>query len=97
MGHLDESTFISEVYTAHRILASTIEERLFLNEQETEFEFLYHFDSVDEWTSYLEAHSFGDPEADKPLIETTRNLMSQGQGEIVIRELVRATRIKRLG
>ncbi len=96
VGHLDESSFIDEVHAARRTLDSTVVEGLFLEEEQAEFEFLYHFDSVDEWTSYLEAYSVGDPNTDKPLIEATRILMSQGEGEIVMRELVRAMRLRRL-
>lgn len=97
VGRLDESSFISGIHAARRSLASTVAEGLFLDKAQTEFEFLYHFDFVDEWTEYMEAHDFGDPEADKPLIEATRNLMSQGKGEILMKELVHAARFERQG
>ena len=97
VGHLDESSFIDDIHAARRVLASTVEQGLFLEEAQTEFEFLHRFDSVEEWTQYMETHEYGDPEADRPLIEATRALMLQEQGEIVMRELVRAARLRRPG
>lgn len=97
VGRLDESKIISDIHTARKILASIIADGLFVNEKETEFEFLYYFDSVDEWTSYLLAHNWGDVVSDTPLIENTRNLLPQGEGRILMRELVRAARLRRIG
>ena len=97
VGRLDESTLISAILGARNILASAMVAKLFLKEEEREFEFFYHFDSVDEWTSYLVAESWADLVAAEPLIETTRELLSQGEGEILMRELARAARLKRLG
>ena len=95
-GRLDVSTFMGEIHAARRVLASTIAEAFFLNEQETEFEFLYHFDSVDECKSYLVAEAWCETVADEALIETTRDLLSQGESEILMRVQVRAARLKRL-
>ena len=53
LGRLDSSIFVGEIHTARGSLASTIAQGLFLVEEETEFEFLYHFDDVDECKSYL--------------------------------------------
>lgn len=96
MGRLDESAFIEVVHWAHSVVASTIADGLFRQEREEKFEFLYYFDAFDEWTRYILEHDFGDPKADKPLIEATRDLMSQGQCEVVMRELIQATCYRRL-
>ena len=97
VGRLDESTLIRVIHAARKVLASTIADGLFANEEEMEFEFLTYFESIDEWTSYWEGARFAESVADEPLMERTRDLMSQGEGEILIRELARATRLKRLG
>jgi hypothetical protein len=96
-GRLDVSTFMSDIHAARRVLASTIAERMFLKEQETEFEFLYHFDSVDECNSYLLAEAWCETEADEAVIESTRDVLHPGDGEILMRVPVLATRLKRLG
>ena len=97
VGRLDASTFISDIHAARRALASTIVERLFLKEQETEFEFLFHFDLVDECESYLLAEDWYETEADEALIESIRELLPPRDGEILMRVPVLATRLKRLG
>ena len=96
-GRLDVSTFMSDIHAARRVLASTIAERMFLKEQETEFEFLYHFDLVDECKSYLLTEAWCETEADEALIESTRDVLPPGDGEILMRVPVLAVRLKRLG
>ena len=95
-GRLDVSTFVSEVHAARRVLTSTIAEGLFLKEQETEFEFLYHFDLVDECKAYLLAEAWCETQADEALIESTRDVLPLGDGEILMRVPALATRLKRL-
>ena len=90
---LGVSTFISEVHAARKVLTSTIAERFFQKEREAEFDFVYHFDSVDECKSYLVAEAWCESEADEALIETTRDLLPPGEGEILMRVQVRATRL----
>ncbi len=97
MGRLDISTFMTDIHAARRVLASTIAEGYFQKEQETEFEFVYHFNSVDECKSYLLAEAWCETEADEALIESTRDLLPPGDGEILMRLPVLATRLKRLG
>ena len=95
MGRLDVSNFITDIHAARRVLASTIAERFFQKEQETEFEFVYHFDSVDECKSYLLAEAWCETEADEALIESTRDVLPPGDSEILMRVSVLATRLKR--
>ena len=97
MGRLDVSTFMTDIHAARRVLASTIAERFFQKEQETEFEFVCYFDSVDECKSYLLAEAWCETEADEALIESTRDLLPPGEGEILMRVQVRATLLERLG
>ncbi len=95
-GRLDSSIFTGDIHTARGSLASTIAQGLFLIEEETEFEFLYHFDDVDECKSYLLEEAWCETAEDEALIESTRDLLSQGEGDILMRVQVRAARLPRL-
>ena len=95
-GRLDSSIFVGEIHVARGSLASAIAQELFLMEEETEFEFLYHFDDVDECKSYLLEEAWCETPEDEALIEATRGLLSQGQGDILMRVPVRAARLRRL-
>ena len=97
IGRMDESVLIEGIHAARKVLASAITEGLFRHEEEVEFEHLHHFDSVEECTSHLIAKDWCESVADETLIESTRDLLSQGNAEIVIREPVRVARLKRLG
>lgn len=96
MGRLDSSIFAGDIHTARESLASTIARGLFLIEEETEFEFLYHFDDLDECKSYLLEEDWCETAEDGALLESTRDLLSQGEGEILMRVQVRAARLRRL-
>jgi hypothetical protein len=65
-------------------------------EEEAEFEFLYHFDDVDECKSYLLEEAWCETPEDEALINATRDLLSRGEGNILMRVPVRATRLRRL-
>ncbi len=96
MGYLDEAKFVSEVLDTREILDDAIDEGLFAYEGNTSFEFSYYFDTVDEWTTYMREHDFGDARADRALIARTSSLLSQVRGEIVIREPAGASMLRRL-
>lgn len=96
MGYLDESKFVSEVLQTREALDEAIDRGLFAYEESITFEFRYHFDTVDEWTTYMREHDFGDAVSDKDLIDRTSSILSQVRGEIVIREPAGASRLLRL-
>ena len=95
VGPLDESELISDIVAARELLASTIEDGLFVVEEQREFEFRYYFSSVEEWTSFLVAESWGDNAADEKMVEVVRSLLTPGRDEIVMTEPVRASRLVR--
>ncbi len=80
-----------------KILSSAIAEGLFVHEKETECEFLYHFDTVDEWVTYLEEEYSSDLDSNQSLIRRIRGALSGREGEVLMREWVRAARLKRPG
>ncbi len=96
VGRLDNSVFAGDIHTARGSLASTIAQGLFRAEEETEFEFLYHFDDVDECKEYLLEEAWCETAEDETLVEATRDLVSEGGGEILMRVQVRAARLRRL-
>ena len=65
-------------------------------EEETEFEFVYHFDDADECRSYLLEEAWCETAEDEALIERTGDLLPQGEGDILMRVQVRAARLRRL-
>ena len=96
LGRLDSSIFVGDIHTARGSLASTIAQGLFLMEEETEFEFIYHFDDVDECKSYLLEEAWCETSEDEALIDATRDLLSKGEGDILMRVWVRAARLRRV-
>ena len=66
-------------------------------EEETEFDFLYHFDDVDQCKSYLLEEAWCETAEDEALIEAGRDLLSQRKGDILMRVQVRAARLRRHG
>ena len=81
---------------ARRARALTIQQGLFTKEVEITFEFLYHFDAFTEWTSHLQSRNWGDNKLDQPLVERVGEMLRQQMGKIVMREVVYATRLRRV-
>lgn len=96
MGSLNESSFVSEILESRVVLDEAIDSGLFAWEDCIPFEFRYHFDTADEWTTYMRDHDFGNVASDQDLIDRTTNVLSQVRGEIVIREPACVCKLKRL-
>lgn len=97
-GRLSRETFfIADIQAVGEALASSIADRLFLTEEETEFDYVEHYDSVDAWMSCLNKPRVGELVADERLIESACSLMSRGRGEIIVASRERAARLRRLG
>ena len=70
-GRLSRETFfIADIQAVGEALASSIADRLFLTEEETEFDYVEHYDSVDAWMSCLNKPRVGELVADERLIES---------------------------
>ena len=97
-GRLHRKAFFNaDIRAARASLAATNSDRLYLSEEEVEFDFVEHFDSVDAWMSCLARPRVGELVADERLIESACAKMVAGQAEIILTERERATRLKRLG
>ncbi len=94
VGRVDEADLIEGIHAARRVLASTVEAGHFAFEKERAFEFLYHFDTVDACLSFLAEDDWG--ELDPTIVSRARDLLAKGEGEILMRESVRAARLRQL-
>ena len=94
LGSLDESSLIQSINAARLVLAMAVWDRHFVYEEIRYFDFLYHFGSVDACESFL-AEEWEDVELDPATAARARELLSGRAGELVIREQVWASCLRR--
>ena len=94
LGPLDESSLIQSINAAHLVLATAVWDRYFVYEEMRNFEFLYHFDTVDECESFM-AEEWEDIELDPAIASRARELLAGREGKLLIREPVRAACLRR--
>ena len=89
------SDFVQTISTANDALALLGREGAFVNDQKMEFEILHYLNSTDDWQIYMttEAQYYEPP--DKTLIESIQSLLDRTAGEIILREIIEATRFRR--
>ncbi len=92
-----QAFFIADIHAARDTLAAAVSARLFQLDEEVEFEYVEHYDSVDSWTAGLAKPRVGELVADEHLIESACAMMPRGQVEIIVTQLERAARFARLG
>ena len=92
-----QAFFIADIHAARETLGAAVSERLFRMDEEVEFEFIEHYDSVDAWTACLAKPRVGELVADEHLIESACAMMPAGQAEIIVTQLMRAARFARMG
>jgi len=95
IGHLDEAGLIRRVNDARREIASMIWDGFFGYHDIKIFDFLYHFDSVDECIEFL-GREWDDSTMDGPIVDKARELLANKRGEIIIRQPLWAATLKRL-
>jgi hypothetical protein len=94
VGRLDESEFLPDINAAEKVLGAAIAAKRFALEAEKRFDFLYHFNTVDEYKAFLVDEEWGTLE---PEVESrARKLLTAEGGELVMREPVWAGRLKRI-
>ena len=89
--------FIADIHAARDTLGAAVSERLFRMDEEVEFEYVEHYDSVDSWMACLAKPRVGELVADEHLIQSACAKMPAGQAEIIVTQLERAARFARLG
>lgn len=66
-------------------------------DEEVEFEYVEHYDSMDSWKACFTQPRVGELVADEHLIQSACAKMPDGQAEIIVTQLERAARFVRLG
>lgn len=95
LGEVDQQQDNCEIEDARSQLGLLVKEGLFAPETKDFFELLEHYDSVASWQEKWADEDYrliAPPE----MFEQAEKLLSSGGGELVIREQVRATRLRRL-
>lgn len=95
LGEVDQQEDNREIEDARSQLELLVKGGLFAPETKDFFELLEHHDSVASWQKKWADENYrliAPPE----MFETADRLLSSGGGELVIREQVRATRLRRL-
>ena len=96
IGRLEYSPgFVQTISTANDALTLIGREGAFVNDQKMEFELLHYINSIADWQTSLttEAQYYVPP--DETLIESIHSLLDRTAGEIILRELIEATRFRR--
>jgi len=95
LGEIDQHEDHEEI-EAGRVHVTSFEERgLFSEEERAVFELLEHHPTVESWQERWGEEDYrlvAEPE----LLDSARALLQSGDGELVIREPVRATRLRRM-
>lgn len=95
LGRIDTSALMGNIHAARAALALAVEQRWFERERSLVFDFVSHFQTVDEWLHHRQdrrATSIVDP----AIIEQARELLSaHPRGELRVSEHVLATRFRR--
>jgi len=97
-GRLHRQAFlVADIHAARDTLAAAVSARLFRMDEEVEFEYVEHYDSMDSWKACFAQPRVGELVADEDLIEAACAMMPEGQAEIIVTQLERAARFVRLG
>lgn len=95
LGEIDQEEDNREIEEARSRLDLLVDEGLFSPEASDFFELREHHDSVEGWQEKWAEEDYR-LVANAELLASARQLLSNGGGELVIREQVRATRLRRL-
>lgn len=93
-GQMGREELIGRIHAAQTALDSLVRGGLFVREAATIFEFVDHFDTVEDWLAYREERGTTIP-LDEALLARTRTLLIPGAGEVRLREQVQAARLRR--
>lgn len=95
LGHLNEEDDIRDILEARLRLDRVEEEGWYATERRRAFDLLLHFPGVDDWLAYRTEKEAAS-EVPEDLVSRARHLLSGSEGELVIREPVRASALRRL-
>lgn len=95
LGEIDQHEDHVEIDAARKQLKSFQRDGLFTVEERGFFELLEHHPSVEGWQDRWEEEGYR-LGAELGLLDSAKDLLASGEGELVIRESVRATSLRRL-
>lgn len=95
LGEVDQHEDHEEIRSARSHLRSFEEAGLFRTEETAVFELLEHHPTVESWQARWDYEGYR-LIAEASLLDTARAMLKRPQTELVIREPVRATRLRRL-
>lgn len=94
-GEIDESPGYAATQAALDALRTVVDDGLFAPEVEREFEFLYHFDGLDEWQQHM-ADTWHRARVSPELVARARELLAANPtGALRISRTLRAARLRR--
>lgn len=95
LGEIDQREDNEEIEAAREHLRSVRREGLFVTEERGFFELLEHHPSVESWQNRWEEEGYR-LVAEPDLLDTANALLASGEAELVIREPIRVTSLRRL-
>jgi len=97
IGHVNrEQLAIEDIEGAEQILLSRDTARLFVLEEQVEFEKALYYGHMDDWREYLARPKTGNVEADIDVLDHSYERLLNGDVRIKIKQKVRATRLRRV-
>jgi hypothetical protein len=94
LGQIDDPFRNNTVQAARAVLRDAVHASQFIEERSTRFVFVYHFDSVETWLTYMK-ESWSTARIDEDVIARCRAALDAASGEICVLRAVRATRYRR--
>lgn len=95
-GEIDESPGYAALDAALDALRTVVEEGLFALETEREFQYVYHFDGLDEWQEHM-AENWHRARVSPQLVKSARELLAAyPAGALRVSRTLRAARFRQL-
>ena len=93
---MDDTAYIRNIHAGRAVIASLIQQGLFVREREAVFDRIVHASEVETWLAYRVEQSTRSLLAPR-IVERVRELLSEAVGEILGGERGYASRLRRLG
>lgn len=94
LGQLDDSFRIGTLATADAALQTLIDAGQLVRERAETFTFVYHFDSVPSWLTYMAEH-WSSARISDALITRAQQELTAAPGEVQILRTLHASRLRR--
>jgi hypothetical protein len=95
LGHLDQEEDIQDILDARARLDRVEGDGWYITERRRFFDLLAHFPGAEDWLEYQAREGYSG-EAPAELLASANRLLATGGGELVVREPIRASVLKRL-